>query len=146
MTSISHTLRSAAACVGLLLLAACIGGGGRVFEPKSDYGFPPDPEAYSEPGDCQGGSRLAAVDLEEPEYPRRAFRQGLQGWVALRLDVDPDGRTRNVRVIEAQPDGPFNGAARGTVRSWRFEPPGEPGLERCVVVLDYRLGVGRIGI
>jgi TonB family protein len=66
--------------------------------------------------------------------------------VVVRLDVDSEGRTRNVRVIDSQPRGPFDGAARATVRSWRFEPPGEEGLERCVVVLDYRLGVGRIGL
>ena len=117
-----------------------------VFYPKSDYGIPPETTAYSEPGDCQGGSRLAAVDLAEPEYPRGAFRKGQQGWVVVRLDVDVDGKTRNVKVIDAQPRGPFDGAARRTVRSWRFEPPGEPGLERCVVILDFRLGTGRIGL
>ncbi len=117
-----------------------------VFVPRSDYGFPPEPGSYSGPGDCQGGSRLAARDLAEPEYPAGAFRRGQQGWVVVRLDVEPDGRTRNVSVIDAQPEGPFDGAARATVRSWLFEPPGEPGLERCVVVLDYRLGVGRIGL
>ena len=73
-------------------------------------GFPPDPSAYSEPGDCQGGSRLAAVKVEDPEYPSAAFRRGQQGWVALRLDVDEKGRTRNVQVLESQPIGPFDGA------------------------------------
>jgi TonB family protein len=131
----------------MLFAAACVPfGGPDVFVPKSDYGFPPTPSAYSEPGDCQGGSRLAARDLEEPEYPPSAWKHGQQGWVVLQLDVDPEGRTRRVRVIDSQPKGPFDRAARATVRSWRFEPPGEPGLERCVVVLDYRLGVGRIGL
>ncbi len=135
--------------IAVVSLAACsvpIVGGDKPFVPRSDYGFPPTPTAYSAPGDCQGGSRLAARDVAEPEYPRAAFRRGQQGWVALRLDVDPEGRTRNVRVVDSQPEGPFDGAARKTVRSWRFEPPGEPGLSRCVVVLDYRLGVGRIGL
>ncbi len=130
-----------------LLLAACIGGGDPdVFVPQSDYGLPPVPAAYAEPGDCQGGSRLEALEIEDPEYPNRAFGRGLQGWVVLRLDVDPEGRPRNVRVLEAQPSGVFERSARGTVRRWRFAPPGEPGLERCVVVLDYRLGRGRIGL
>jgi TonB family protein len=137
------------ALLAALVLSACgvpfVGGPG-VFYPRSDYGFPPEPATYSEAGDCQGGSRLAARKLEDPEYPRSAFKRGQQGWVVLRLDVDPDGRTRRVRVVDSQPRGPFEGAALSTVRSWRFEPPGEPGLERCVVVLDYRLGVGRIGL
>jgi TonB family protein len=139
---------SLAAPLAALLLAACASpfGGDKPFTPRSDYGLPPEPAAYSQPGDCQGGSRLAAVDVKDPEYPARAFRRGQQGWVALRLDVDPEGRTRRVEVIDSQPIGPFDAAARETVRSWLFEPPGEPGLTRCVVVLDYRLGVGRIGL
>lgn len=139
--------RSACALAVLAAVACSTPFSGEpVFKPKSDYGFPPTPAAYTEAGDCQGGSRLAALELAEPEYPRAAFRRGQQGWVALRLDVDPEGRTRNVKVIDSQPDGPFDGAARRTVRSWRFQPPGEPGLSRCVVVLDYRLGKGRIGL
>jgi len=117
-----------------------------VFQPRNDYGFPPDTSAYAEPGDCQGGSRLAALELTEPEYPNAAFRRGQQGWVVLRLDVSPDGETHNVQVIDSQPHGPFDRAARRTVRSWTFQPPGEPGLTRCVVVLDYRLGIGHIGL
>lgn len=117
-----------------------------IFTPKSDYGIPPVPAAYAKPGDCQGGSRLAAKKVEDPEYPRLAYRRGQQGWVVVRLDVDAAGRPRNVKVIDALPQGVFDRAARATVRDWRFQPPGEAGLERCVVVLDYRLGVGRIGL
>lgn len=138
--------RFALVFAAVFLLAACLSGGDDVFVPQSDYGLPPVPSAYAEPGDCQGGSRLEAVRVEEPEYPGRAFARGLQGWVVLRLDVDPEGRPRRVRVLEAQPGGVFERAARRTVRNWRFAPPGEPGLERCVVVLDFRLGQGRIGL
>lgn len=141
--------RLAVLCALALSLAGCgvpFVSGGDVFYPKSDYGFPPTPTDYTQPGDCQGGSRLAADDIADPKYPARAFRHGQQGWVVLRIDVAPDGRTRNVKVVDSQPKGPFDAAARRTVRSWRFQPPGEPGLTRCVVVLDYRLGVGRIGL
>lgn len=140
-------MRTGPALLACIVVASCMPfGGPDVFTPRSDYGFPPEPSSYSQPGDCEGGSRLAARELAEPEYPPSAWARGQQGWVVLSLDVDPEGRTRQVRVIDAQPEGPFDRAARATVRSWRFEPPGEPGLERCVVVLDYRLGVGRIGL
>ncbi len=133
-----------AAALAAVALTGCVGSD-KPFVPRSDYGLPPNPRDYVQPDDCEGGSRLAALELTEPEYPGRAFRRGLQGWVALRLDVSADGRTRNVEVVAAEPVDAFNGAARATVRSWRFEPPGEPGITRCVVVLDYRLGSGRIG-
>lgn len=140
-------MRLTVAVLALAALAACVPGRhGAVFHPRSDYGIPPTPADYTEPGDCQGGSRLAAQEVDEPDYPAAAFRRGQQGWVVVRLDVDAEGRTRNVRVVDSQPDGPFDGAARAAVRGWRFEPPGEPGLTRCIVVLDYRLGVGRIGL
>ena len=141
--------RATASIAAALALAACSTpfSGERVFTPSGDYGFPPTPADYTEPGDCQGGSRLAADEVNDPEYPRAAFRRGQQGWVVLRLDVDAEGVTRNVEVLESQPrTGPFDRAARRTVRDWRFQPPGEPGLTRCVVVLDYRLGAGRIGL
>jgi TonB family protein len=135
----------------VLGLAACGAGGGAsrdrgIFLPRSDYGFPPNPRAYSAPGDCQGGAALAAVDVRDPEYPDRAYRQGLQGWVAVRLDVDAAGRPRKVDAIDSQPRGVFDRAAVKTVRSWRFEPPVGGPLSACVVVLDYRLGIGRIGL
>ncbi len=120
--------------------------GADVFVPRSDYGFAPRVQDYTEPGDCRGGSRLAAVEVEPPDYPRGAFRNGLQGWVVVRLDVDSQGKTRNVKIVDSQPVSAFNRAARRAVREWRFEPPGEPGLSRCVVVLDFRLGVAQIGL
>ncbi|MCG8441650.1 MAG: energy transducer TonB [Caulobacterales bacterium] len=138
--------RAVIAClIAATVLAGCIGGGRGVFVPQSDYPIPPKPRDYTQPGDCRGGSRLAALDVDEPDYPRRAYKKGLQGWVALRLDVDEKGRPRKVRVIDSLPKGPFDAGARSAVRKWRFQPPGEPGLTRCVVVLDYRFGVGRIG-
>lgn len=137
-------------CIIVGLLAACAPGegrigGGKVFVPRMDFGIAPEPLDYAAPGDCQGGSQLAAVDVSEPEYPRRAFNNGQQGWVVVRLDVDEDGRARKVKVLDAEPTNAFNRNARKTVRTWRFAPPAEP-LEGCVVVLDYRFGVARIGL
>ena len=137
-------VRPALVFTAFLVLSACASGQS-VFVPKSDWGIPPTPRDYTEPGDCKGGSRLAAREVDDPVYPPRAFKRGQQGWVALRLDVAPDGRTRNVKVVDALPSGPFNRNARRTVQNWTFQPPGEPGLTKCVVILDYRLGVGRIG-
>lgn len=132
-----------------LLLTACAADVGRlgadVFVPRSDYGLAPRTDAYSQPGDCAGGSRLAALEVNPPEYPDRAFKAGQQGWVVVRLDVTAAGLTDNVEVVDAQPSGPFDRVSVRTVRDWRFQPPGGQGLTRCVVVLDYRLGVGRIG-
>lgn len=135
----------ALACLAVLCLAACVGPNS-VFVPRSDFGVAPDAQSYTEPGDCRGGARLRAVELKPPQYGRRNFRLGQQGWVVARLDVRPDGRTRRVEIVDAQPWGPFNAQARRAIKAWRFAPPGEAGLSRCVVVLDFRFGVARIGL
>ena len=66
-------------------LSAC--GSTDVFTPKSSY--PPDPwvKGYSNPDDCIGGEKLAAIKFELPTYPNRAFRGGQQGWTIVRLNA-----------------------------------------------------------
>jgi len=58
-----------------------------VFTPRSAY--PPDPwvKGYSNPDDCLGGEKLAAINFELPKYPKRSFNSGRQGWVIVKLDV-----------------------------------------------------------
>ncbi len=138
-----HRVFAAAVC--LVGLTACVGPNS-VFVPRSDFGVAPEAERYTEPGDCRGGSRLRAIDLTPPDYGRRAFRTGQQGWVVARLDVRPDGRIGRVEIVDAAPWGPFNANARKAVKRWRFAPPGEDGLNRCIVVLDFRFGEARVGL
>jgi TonB family protein len=141
------SIRACSALIAGAMLAACIPfHHGRVFVPRSDYPIAPNAKSYTKPGDCQGGSKLAAEHLEQPKYPAAAWRRGQQGWVVVRLDVDAKGKTHNVHIADAQPAGPFDLTAVGTVLSWQFQPPGGKGLKRCIVVLDYRLGVGHIGL
>ena len=129
-----------------LLLSACASPSG--FQARSHY--PPDPwvKGYSDPDDCLGGERLAAREVALPDYPRRAFRSGRQGWVILRLDVNAAGMTQNVRVDRAVPEdglwGGFEGASVNAARAWTFEPPDAP-LEDCRVLVRYRLGRVSLG-
>jgi len=131
---------------GATLLSACVTPSG--FQPRSDY--PPDPwvKGYSNPDDCLGGEQLAARDFALPDYPKRAFRDGRQGWVILQLDVDATGQTRNVDVTRAVPEdgflGGFEGAAVKAVEAWRFEPPAAP-LTSCRVLLRFRMGSVSLG-
>ena len=133
-------------CFAVLLLAACASTSD--FVPKSHY--PPDPwvKGYSDPDDCLGGEDLAARSFALPDYPKRAFRAGAQGWVMLRLDVNAAGETENVSVERAVPGSGFWGGFEGTsveaAENWLFEPPAAP-LENCRVLLRYRLGKVSLG-
>ena len=116
-----------------------------VFMPQSMY--PPDPyvKGYADPDDCIGGEDLAAVSLALPDYPRRAFRTGRQGWVIMRLDVGTDGTVTEARVERAVPKGLFERASRRAVEAWQFEPPPGGALDDCRVLLRYRLGEVTLG-
>ena len=126
-----------------VFLAAC--STPSTFKPKSQY--PPDPwvKGYSNPDDCLGGEQLAAVNFALPDYPRRAFRAGLQGWAIIKLDVSDTGETTNVDVERTVPDGFFGSNARKAVEAWTFEPPKDGAMQNCRVLLRYRFGTVSLG-
>ena len=131
--------------LGLLAvtLAACTTA--ESFKVRSDY--PPDPwvEGYADPNDCLGGENLAAIHIPMPKYPKKAWNGGQQGWTIMRLDVDAAGRTQNVTVERAVPEGLFSKASLETVKGWRFEVPQNGPLNDCRILIRYRLGSVSLG-
>ncbi len=127
----------------LIGLVACQTDG--AFHPKSVY--PPDPwvKGYSNPNDCLGGEKLAAINFELPQYPKRAFRSGRQGWVIIRLDVNAEGLTENVEIERALPDQYFGGPSRKAVQDWTFQPPKTGALRKCRVLIRYHFGTVSLG-
>ena len=57
-----------------------------------------------------------------PTYPRIAQRQGIEGFVTLRLRIGADGRVEDAVVVKAEPPGVFDDAALQTARRYRFTP------------------------
>lgn len=57
-----------------------------------------------------------------PEYPANARLAAVEGYVVLRYRVDANGRARDVRLVDVQPSGVFEKAARRALAQWRFEP------------------------
>ncbi len=66
-------------------------------------------------------SSLVVRRYVEPAYPRNAMARRVSGWVEVNFSVDATGRTRDVRVRNAEPPGVFDDAALAAVRRWRFE-------------------------
>lgn len=128
------------ACLGLTACATP-----DVFMPQSQY--PPDPyvKGYADPEDCIGGEALAAVRLDLPEYPNRAFRSGQQGWTIARLNVATDGSVSDAAIERALPTGLFENSTLRAVESWQFEPPKTGALLNCRVLIRYRLGEVSLG-
>lgn len=72
-----------------------------------------------------------AIDLDQapvamvqvpPEYPFKAREQNVEGYVAVKFLVRPDGSVGNVNILKAQPAGVFDDAVRRALLRWKFQP------------------------
>lgn len=74
-----------------------------------------------------------------PQYPSRAQRRGLEGYVEVRFTIRPDGSvdSGSLQVIEAQPRNVFERAAMKAVARWEF--PEAEGLREARQRLEFKL-------
>ena len=61
------------------------------------------------------------------EYPRRAMRLGVEGFVKVGFDISENGRPWNIVVEDSQPKRMFDKAATKLVKGIRFDNPEENG-------------------
>ncbi len=72
-------------------------------------------------GAATEGDYLPLVRIS-PEYPPRAAERGIEGYVIVELTVTPDGTTKDVKVVEADPPGYFERAAIRAAQKFRYKP------------------------
>ncbi len=120
------------------------------FYPHSDY--PPDPwvKGYANKDDCIGGERLSARQFALPQYPKKAWKKGQQGWVMARLDINAQGRPVNIKIEKALPSGYFENATRQAIEGWLFLPPQNINnqthtLTHCRILMRFRFGRVSLG-
>ena len=75
-----------------------------------------------EPGAASNDGDVLPLVRIEPQYPRKAAMQGLEGWVLLEFDVNHSGSVENVKVIDAKPRRVFNSSARRALLKWKYKP------------------------
>jgi protein TonB len=63
----------------------------------------------------------APVKRETPEYPKGAEKRGIEGYVALKFNVDVDGNVVSPQVVEASPPGVFDAVAIEALSKWKYE-------------------------
>lgn len=100
----------------------------------------PQPIPFDPLPETQGSAETCA-DLRQvvplhPNYPRRAYEVGQEGWVIVHFDVGPEGMATNVRIPAASPSGVFESMTLGAMKRAKFAPPGHTG---CEIVLQYRM-------
>ena len=92
--------------------------------PTPDRALPDTAVPPAADGQRVAFSRLKVRRYVEPKYPRNALTRRVAGWVEVAFTVDTSGRTRDARVINADPPGIFEDAALTAVRRWRFDTAG----------------------
>ena len=86
------------------------------------------PSEPTQPAQSRYAGPPAVLYQVEPQYPRSALRQGIEGWVQLAVSVDQQGRVVDLEVVDASsPSHGFIDAARSAVRQWRFDTVAEAG-------------------
>jgi len=92
------------------------------------------------------GDYLPLVRIS-PEYPRRAAERGIEGYVIVELTVTPDGTTRDISVVEADPQGYFDRAAIRAAEKFKYKPKvvnGQPvTVEGVRYLFTFELDEGR---
>jgi len=56
------------------------------------------------------------------EYPKKAKKMGIKGYVLLNILIDANGNVIKVKVLESEPAGVFDDVASQGVKSWKFTP------------------------
>jgi len=62
------------------------------------------------------------LSRQPPQYPYKAARRGIEGWVRVSFRVTETGTVEDVQVLESEPAGVFDQAAVKAVYRWRFKP------------------------
>ncbi len=80
-------------------------------------------------GAAAAGASSEAIPLVRvnPLYPPRALARGIEGWVLLRFTIGPQGTTKDIEVLDANPKGYFERAATNAVEKYRYKPRIEDG-------------------
>ncbi|MEN8180015.1 MAG: energy transducer TonB [Pseudomonadota bacterium] len=84
-----------------------------------------------------------AISRVAPQYPYRAQRRGIEGWVKVSLLITEQGTVQDVVVFEAEPEGIFDHAAIQAVMRWKFKPriqDGKPVSVRAEQTVNFKLG------
>jgi protein TonB len=77
---------------------------------------------------------------QQPAYPKRAERDGIEGDVSVAFDVLENGHVANPQIVKGPPD--FHDVVLKVALTWRFQPAtlgGKPVKQRRTKLVSFRL-------
>lgn len=69
---------------------------------------------------AQGFIEVIPFDTRRPNVPDAAYQNRISGWVLVAFKVAPDGTTRDVQVLDANPRGVFEEKVVAAVSDWKY--------------------------
>lgn len=91
----------------------------------------------------RGDNDARPIVRVNPKYPIVAMRDGIEGWVKLRFDINAVGAVENIEVIDAEPKRIFNKEARRALRKWKYQAKSANGetmkQKGLIVQLDFNI-------
>ena len=69
----------------------------------------------------QGFIEITPFATRRPNIPEVAFENQLNGWVLVIFNVSPQGRTRNIKVLDASPRGIFEQDVVRAIEYWHYD-------------------------
>ncbi|MBK1638706.1 hypothetical protein CCR85_00845 [Rhodothalassium salexigens] len=73
------------------------------------------------------------------QYPRRAQERGVEGWVMLEFTVTKQGTVTDISVIDADPKGYFERAAKRAAAKWKYKPKVVNGQPIAVTGVQHKV-------
>ena len=70
--------------------------------------------------DARGYVEVVPFNTRRPNVPEVAWQNQIDGWVLVAFTITPEGRTRDVRVLDARPRGVFEEKVISAVEDWQY--------------------------
>ena len=87
------------------------------------------------------GDVLPIVRID-PQWPREALIEGIEGYVVVEVTIGADGSVKDVHVIQAEPKRMFDRNVIRAVLKWKFKPRiinGVPVERKAIQMLEFTL-------
>lgn len=70
--------------------------------------------------DARGFIEVVPFNTRRPNVPEVAWKNKINGWVLVAFSVTPQGKTSNIRVLDARPRGVFEEKVIAAVNDWSY--------------------------
>lgn len=90
-----------------------------------------------------GDSDVIPLVRMSAQYPQRAIRQKIEGFVTARLEINAQGTVDSVEILDAQPRGVFEREAMRALYRYKFKPKivdGQASAQTAVQTIEFKLG------